>query len=89
MNRFLDQTKTFSHSDKKGRQITLFTGAAATGRKMLTTDLHRSRSQNIESLTKFLAGAPLSLEELSMNGSNCRNKSMRTPAGGLPCELVD
>ena len=23
-----------------------------------------------------------------MNGSNCRNKSMRTPAGGLPCELV-
>ena len=23
-----------------------------------------------------------------MNGSNCRNESMRTPAGGLPCELV-
>ena len=24
-----------------------------------------------------------------MNGSNCmKNESMRTPAGGLPCELV-
>ena len=77
------EVQLFSHS---GEKITLFTGSH---RKMLTTDLHRSRSQNIESLTKFLAGAPLSLEELSMNGSNCRNKSMRTPAGGLPCELVD